>query len=161
MSNKKKRPSGSTSRYREPTKTSQSPRRGLLDGLFAAKPPGGSPMPKLRTTLARGSVTALSIPALVVGVPVVLLVLWILVILGGYEGPFKLLAFTFAIPPVTAAVDPQIYQLALRPALDATGLSLAAPTLISVVAAILFHAAVQAIVATLAVEKLRTGGVSM
>jgi hypothetical protein len=161
VTNKKKRPSGSTSRYREPTTTSQPPRRGLLDGLFAAKPPGGSPMPKLRTTLARGSVTALSIPALVVGVPVALLVLWTLVILGGYEGPFKLLAFTFAIPPVTAAVDPQIYQLALRPALDATGIGLAAPTLIGVVAAILFHAAVQAIVATLAVEKLRTGGVSL
>ena len=95
MTNKKKRPSGSTSRYREPTKTSQPPRRGLLDGLFAAKPPGGSPMPKLRTTLARGSVTALSIPALVVGVPVVLLVLWILVILGGV---IAVLLYAFYLP---------------------------------------------------------------
>jgi hypothetical protein len=160
VSNKKRKPSGTTSRYREPTTTSQPARRGLLDGLFAARPPGGSPMPKLRSTLARGAVTVLSIPALVAGVPVLLLVLWVLVTWGGYEGPFKLLAFTFAIPPITSAVDPQIYQLALRPALDATGVALAAPTLIGVVVAILFHAALQAIVATLSVEQLRTGAVS-
>jgi hypothetical protein len=160
VSNKKKKPSGTTSRYREPTKTAQPPRRGLLDGLFAPRPPGGSPMPKLRTTLARGAATALSIPALVAAVPVVLLVLWILVTLGGFEGPFKLLAFTFSIPPITSAVDPQVYQLALRPGLDATGLGLAAPTLIGVAVSILFHAALQAIVATVSVEKLRTGAVS-
>ena len=160
MSNKKKRPSGATSRYREPVKTTQPQRRGLLDGLFAPRPPGGSPMPKLRRTLARGAVTALSIPWVVVGVPVVLLVLWGLVTIGGYEGPFKLMAFTFAIPPVTSAVDPQIYQLALRPSLDASGISLAAPTLIGVVLSIAFHGALQAAIATLSVEKLRTGSVS-
>ena len=160
MSNKKKRPSGSTSRYREPTTSSQPPRRGILDGLFAPRSPGGSPMPKLRRTLARGTATALSIPWLVAAVPIVLLVLWGLVTLGGYEGPFKLMAFTFAIPPVTSAVDPQIYQLALRPSLDASGIGLAAPTLIGVVVAIALHAVLQAVVATLSVEKLRTGGVS-
>jgi hypothetical protein len=160
VSNKKKKPSGSTSRYREPTKTAQPPRRGLLDGLFAPRPPGGSPMPKLRATLARGAVTALAIPWLIVAVPAVLLVVWALVTLGGYEGPFKLMAFTFAIPPVTSAVDPQIYQLALRPSLDASGIGLAAPTLIGVVLAIAFHAALQAIIATASVEKLRTGSVS-
>jgi hypothetical protein len=160
VSNKKKRPSGATSRYREPVKTAQPPRRGLLDGLFAPRPPGGSPMPKLRTTLARGAVTALSIPALVIAVPAVLLVVWAFVTLGGYDGPFKLMAFTFAIPPVTSAVDPQIYQLALRPSLDASGVGLAAPTLIGVVLAVGFHGLVQALIATLSVEKLRTGSVS-
>jgi hypothetical protein len=160
VTNKKKRPSGSTSRYREPTKTSQPPRRGLLDGLFAPRPPGGSPMPKLRRTLARGAVTTLSIPWLVAAVPVVLVAVWGLVTLGGYQGPFKLMAFTFAIPPVTSAVDPQIYQLALRPSLDASGIGLAAPTLIGVVVSIAFHAALQAIIATASVEKLRTGTVS-
>jgi hypothetical protein len=160
VSNKKKRPSGSTSRYREPARTSQAPRRGLLDGLFAPRSPGGSPMPKLRRTLARGAVTALSIPWLIVAVPLILFVLWGLVTLGGYQGPFKLMAFTFAIPPVTSAVDPQIYQLALRPSLDASGVGLAAPTLIGVVLAIAFHGALQAIIATATVEKLRTGSVS-
>ena len=159
--NKKKRPAGSTSRYREPTKTSQQPRRGLLDGLFAPRPPGGSPMPKLRHTLARGAVAALSIPWLVAAVPVVLLVVWGLVTLGGYQGPFKLMAFTFAIPPVTSAVDPQVYQLALRPSMDASGIGLAGPTLIGVVVAIAFHALVQGLIAAATVEKLRTGNVSM
>jgi hypothetical protein len=160
MSNaKKKRPSGSASRYREPTKTSQPPRRGLLDGLFA-RPLAGSPMPKLRVTLARGAVTALSIPWLVVGVPVVLFVAWVLVTAGGFLGPFKLMAFTFAIPPMTSAVDPQIYQVALRADLDASGVALALPTLLAVVAGIGIHGLLQAVIATLAVEKLRTGDVS-
>jgi hypothetical protein len=160
MSNaKKKRPSGSASRYREPMKTSQPPRRGLLDGLFA-RPLAGSPMPKLRVTLARGAVTALSIPWLVVGVPVVLFVAWVLVTAGGFLGPFKLMAFTFAIPPMTSAVDPQIYQVALRADLDASGVALALPTLLAVIAGIGFHGLLQAVIATLAVEKLRTGDVS-
>jgi hypothetical protein len=156
---KKKKPSGSVSRYREPTKTSQPPRRGLLDGLFA-RPLGGSPMPKLRVTIARGIATALSIPWLVVGIPVLLLVLWVLLTTGGFLGPFKLMAFTFAIPPMTSAVDPQIYQVALRPDLDASGVALALPTLLAVVVGIGFHGLLQALIATLAVEKLRTGEVS-
>jgi hypothetical protein len=156
--NKKKRPSGTASRYRDP-KATQPPRRGLLDGIFA-RPVGGSPMPKLRLTLARGAVTALSIPQLVVAIPLVVLLVWILVTAGGFLGPFKLMAFTFAIPPMTSAVDPQIYQVALRPDLDASGIGLALPTLVAVVVGIGFHALLQALVATLAVEKLRTGDVS-
>jgi hypothetical protein len=159
-SGKKKRPSGSTSRYREPTKTSQPARRGLLDGLFAPRPPGGSPMPKLRRTLARGTVTTLSIPWLVAAVPLVVFVLWVLVTLGGYEGPFKAMGFTFAIPPITTIADRGIYQQALRPAVDASGVALALPSLVSLFGAIALHALLQATVATLSVEKLRTGSVS-
>jgi hypothetical protein len=155
MSNGKKK----SSSYRAPEQ--QPPqRRGLLDSILAPRVPGASPMPRLRSTVARGSVTALSIPGLLVAVPLVLLLGWVLLIAFGFEGPFSTMSVTFAIPPITSSIDPQIAGKTFRAAVDSTGLGANAGAIVAIVALLVFHAAVQAIVATLSVEQLRTGSVS-
>src|SRR6185436_16800988 len=153
---KRKRPSGSTSTYRAPAQADQ-PRRGLLDGLLAPRTPGASPMPKLRTTIAKGTMTALGIPGLLVAIPVVLLVVLLLLTLAGFQGPITLLGVTFAIPPITTFADQQVAGRTFRAAVDATGLSATLPGFGGLACLLLLHAAVSAVTATLCVEKLRTG----
>ncbi len=109
MSNKKKkRPSGTASTYRAPAQVTAPPRRGLLDGLLAPRTPGASPMPKFRSTLGRGAVTALSQPWLVVAIPVMMLLVWVLLTTLGFQGPFTVMGVTFAIPPITTFTDAQV-----------------------------------------------------
>ena len=162
MSNKKKkkRPSGSASTYRAPAKDAGPQRRGLLDGLLAPRTPGASPMPKLRSTLARGVVTALSQPWLVVAIPVTIVVVWGLLTTLGFQGPFTAMGATFAIPPVTTFTDAQVAGKTFRAAIGATGVGVAGPGLVGITSLLLFHAAVDAVVTTMSVEKLRTGAVS-
>ncbi|HLB40144.1 MAG TPA: hypothetical protein VJM84_06790, partial [Actinomycetota bacterium] len=90
MSNKKKRkrPAGTTSSYRTPAASTGPQRRGLLDGILAPRTPGASPMPRLRSTLARGATTALAIPWLIVAIPVTMLLVWSLLVALGFQGPF-------------------------------------------------------------------------
>lgn len=161
-SRKKKRPSGSTSTstYRAPAKEAAPPRRGLLDGLLAPRTPGGSPMPKLRSTLARGIVTALSQPWLIVAIPVTMLIVWVLLTSLGFQGPFTAMGVTFAIPPVTTFTDAQVAGKTFRAAIGASGVGVAGPGLLGIASLLLFHAVVDAVVTTLCVEKLRTGSVS-
>ena len=161
MSNKKKRkrPSGARSGYRAPQQAPP-PRRGLLDGLFRPRPAGGSPMPRLRSTLARGITTTLSIPWLVAAVPVVLLVVWEILVVFGFEGPFSALNAAFSLPPVTTFADTQIAGRTFRPPAGASGAGAAVPGLIGFALVLLFHAVINALVATASVEKLRTGSVS-
>ena len=156
---KRKRPSGSASTYRAPA-PAQAPRRGLLDGLLAPRTPGASPMPKLRTTVAKGTMTALAIPWLLVAIPVVLLIVWSILVLLGFQGPFTALGVTFAIPPVTTFADAQVAGRTFRAAVGATGLSATLPGFAGLAGLVLLHAAIDAVVATLAVEQLRTGGTS-
>jgi hypothetical protein len=156
---KRKRPAGSTSTYRAPAQAEQ-PRRGLLDGLLAPRTPGASPMPKLRSTIAKGTMTVLGIPALVIAIPVVLLVVWLLLVVLGFEGPFRLLNVTFAIPPITTFADTQIAGQTIRAPVDARGLSATLPFFGGLAVLLLLHAALSALVATLCVEQLRTGGTS-
>ena len=156
---KRKRPSGSTSTYRAPAQAEQ-PRRGLLDGLLAPRTPGASPMPKLRTTIAKGAQTALGIPGLLIAIPVVLLVVWLILVALGFQGPFTALNVTFAIPPVTTFADAQVAGRTFRAAVDATGLSATLPGFVGLAGLLLVHAALSAVIATLCVEQLRTGGTS-
>jgi len=156
---KKKRPSGTASTYRAPATTSP-PRRGLLDGLLAPRTPGASPMPKFRSTLARGIVTALSQPWLVAAIPVTMLVVWVLLTTLGFQGPFTAMGVTFAIPPITSFADAQVAGKTFRAAIGASGVGVALPGLIGITSLLLFHAAVDALVTTMSVEKLRTGAVS-
>ena len=162
MSNKKKRrPSGTASTYRAPAKDTAPPRRGLLDGLLSPRSAGASPMPKLRSTVARGLVTALAQPWLVVAIPVTMLVVWVLLTTLGFQGPFTAMGVTFAIPPVTTFTDAQVAGKTFRAAIGATGVGVAGPGLLGIASLLLFHAAVDALVTTLSVEKLRTGAVSL
>lgn len=156
---RRKRPAGSTSTYRAPAQA-QPARRGLLDGLLAPRTPGASPMPKLRGTITKGTMTALGIPWLLVAVPIVLLVAWLLLVLVGFQGPFTALGVTFAIPPITTFADAQIAGRTFRAAVDATGLSATLPGFGGLASLLLVHAALSALVATLCVEQLRTGGTS-
>jgi hypothetical protein len=157
---KKKRPSGTASTYRAPAKDTGPQRRGLLDGLFAPRTPGGSPMPKFRSTLARGIVTALSQPWLMAAIPVTMLVVWVLLTTLGFQGPFTAMGVTFAIPPITTFTDAQVAGKTFRAAVGASGVGVAAPGLIGIASLLLFHAVVDAVVTTMSVEKLRTGAVS-
>lgn len=157
MSNKKKRPKPSS--YRAPA-PEPAPRRGLLDSILAPRAPGASPMPRLRSTVARGLVTALSIRWLIVAIPIVVLAAWAFLTAFGFEGPFSTMSATFALPPITTSVDPQIAGKTFRATIDATGLGANAAGLVAIVGLLLSHAAVNAIVATLSVEQLRTGSVS-
>ena len=75
---KRKKPSGTASTYRAPANDAGPQRRGLLDGIFASRTPGGSPMPKLRSTLARGIETASSQPWLMAGIRIFLCGQWFL-----------------------------------------------------------------------------------
>jgi hypothetical protein len=156
---KKRRPSGSTSTYRAPAQAEPA-RRGLLDGLLAPRTPGASPMPKLRTTIAKGTLTALGIPGLLVAIPVVLLLVWLILVTIGFQGPFTALGVTFAIPPITTFADAQVAGRTFRAAVDATGLSATLPGFIGLAGLLLLHAAIAAVIATLCVEQLRTGGTS-
>ena len=162
MSNKKrrKRPAGTTSTYRAPAQVTGPPRRGLLDGLLAPRTPGASPMPKLRSTLARGAVTALAQPWLVVAIPVTMLLVWVLLTTLGFQGPFTVMGVTFAIPPITTFADQQVAGRAFRAAVDATGVSATLPGFGGLAGLLLLHAAVSAVTATLCVQKLRTGSTS-
>jgi hypothetical protein len=156
---KRKRPSGSTSTYRAPAQAEQ-PRRGLLDSVLAPRTPGASPMPKLRSTIAEGTLTALGIPGLLIAIPVVLLLVWLLLTLVGFQGPFTALGVTFAIPPVTTFADAQVAGRAFRAAVDAKGLAATLPGFVGLAGLLLLHAALSAVIATLCVEQLRTGGTS-
>jgi hypothetical protein len=158
MSNGKKKRSKPSS-YRAPA-TESPPRRGLLDGILAPRAPGSSPMPRLRSTLARGVTTALSITWLVVAIPIVLLALWVFLTAFGFEGPFSVMGVTFALPPITTSADPQIAGKTFRAAVDASGVAATISSLGGIVGLLLLHAVINAIVTTSSVEQLRTGGVT-
>jgi hypothetical protein len=144
----RRRPSG----YREPQVAPEPPaRKGFLDALLTPRPPGSTPMPRLRSTFARGVVTALSTPVLVFGVPVVMLVVWGVLLAAGFQGPFTLLEALFAVPPVGTFVDTQLSSQVFRQG------GLAAFGVFGFVA---WRALVLALVATIAVERLRTGRVT-
>lgn len=155
MSNKREKQPSS---YRAPAQPEQ--RRGLLDSILAPRPPGASPMPRLRSTVARGCVTALSIVPLLVAVPLVLFALWIFLTAFGFEGPVKTVSVAFAVPPVTSWFDPQVTSRTFRGAIDATGFAANLGPLAAIFGAVVFHAVISAIVATVCVEQLRTGSVS-
>ncbi len=158
---RKKRPAGTASTYRAPAKNAAPPRRGLLDGILAPRTPGASPMPRLRSSLARGAATVLAIPWLLLGIPVTMLVVWSLLVTLGFQGPFTMMGVTFAIPPLTTFTDAQLAGKTFRATVGATGFASAGPGLLGISSLLLFHAAAGAVVATVSVEKLRTGSVSM
>jgi hypothetical protein len=108
-------------------------------------------MPRLRTTFARGVVLVLSTPALVLGVPLVMLLVWLALLAIGFQGPFTLLEALFAVPPVGTFVDTQLSGQVFRQGGFAA---------FGVFGFVFFRSVVLAIVATVSVERLRTGRVT-
>ena len=151
---KKRRPAGS---YRAPA-AAPPPKRGLLDSLFS-RPTGVSPMPKIRTTFARGLTTVLGAPVLVIAVPVVLLAEWAILLAFGFQGPFSLLSAVFGVPPVSTYADVILSSSAFAPA-SGGGVGSSIGPLIGIVLFLTVNAAIHAWVTTASVESLRTGGIS-
>src|ERR687887_2835503 len=102
MTDRKRKPSQrrSTTSYRTPSRPEPQQPRSFLD-RFAPRPPGSSPMPRIRTSFARGVTVVLGTPALVIGTPVVALAAWIALVALGFQGPFALLASMVAVPPIS------------------------------------------------------------
>ena len=123
-------------------------RRGLLDTFLAPRPPVDSPMPNLRSSLARGVVTALSTPALVVVVPLVLVAEWLGLVATGFQGPFAILVNAFAMPPIGTLTD-----VSITGGLFPSGLG----SLIGIAVAIALRTLLLAFVTAAAVQTIRTG----
>lgn len=145
--NPKRRPSG----YREAPAQAAPERRSFFGSLLTPPPPGSTPMPRLRTTLARGVAMTLSTPVLVFGVPIALLLAWFALLATGFQGPFTLMYGALAVPPIGTAVDTQLSgEIFRRGALAGFG----------VFVLILLRSIVIALIATVSVERFRTGRVS-
>ncbi|MGZ5300780.1 MAG: hypothetical protein ACXWEJ_03000 [Actinomycetota bacterium] len=109
MSNKRKRkarPAPRPSGYRDPRPAAAPARkRGILDSLFAARVPGSTSMPRVRTAITRGVITVLGSPTLVVAPVLYLLLVWLVLVAAGYQGPFAPLANLLALPPIGTSLD--------------------------------------------------------
>ena len=145
--------------YRAPATPAPAPRKGFLDSIFAPRGPSSVPMPKIRTSITRGVATVLATPALVAAVPVVLMIEWLLLLAFGFQGPFTILGATFAIPPISTSTDVSLASNIFSP-VGATGPGAALAPLAAITAFLVVHAAFQALVTTVAVERMRTGAVS-
>jgi len=116
-------------------------------------------MPKIRTSITRGLATVLATPALVAAVPVVIMIEWLVLLAFGFQGPFTILGATFAIPPISTSTDVSLASNIFS-AVGATGPGAALAPLGGITAFLVLHAALQALVTTVAVERMRTGSVS-
>jgi len=116
-------------------------------------------MPKIRTSITRGLATVLATPALVAAVPVVIMIEWLVLLAFGFQGPFTILGATFAIPPISTSTDVSLASNIVA-AVGATGPGAAVAALGGITAFLVLHAALQTLVTTIAVERMRTGSVS-
>ncbi len=109
MSNKKRkgsRPGPRPSGYRDPKPAAPPARkRGIFDSLFAPRVAGATSMPRVRTALTRGVVTVLGSPPLVIATVMYPLLVWLLLVAAGYQGPFAPLANLLALPPIGTSLD--------------------------------------------------------
>lgn len=151
MSNKKRRRAAPGS-YREPARAPEPPARsGVLSGMLGGVP-RFSPMPTIRAGLARAVALVGSTPALLVGVPVVLLAGWLVLVAAGFQGPFRFLNAVFAAPGVGTFFDGSLSSLAFGG--SRIGQLAIFPLLV-------MRSVLLALVATVAIERLRTGSVSV
>jgi hypothetical protein len=116
-------------------------------------------MPKIRTSITRGLATILATPALVAAIPVMILIEWLVLVAFGFQGPFTILGAVFAIPPISTFTDWWLGSN-LFSSVGATGPGAALAPLAGITAFLVVHAALQAFVTTVAVERMRTGSVS-
>lgn len=152
--NKKREPARG---YREPRAAArelqrEAPRRrGVLDSVFAARPPVDVGMPKIRTALTRGVASAASSPSLVIGSLVYVLVLWLIMVAFGFQGPFAPFANALALPPMGTSFDATL----------ATGLFGLQGGLFAILAFVVLRSVVLAFLTTAIVDALETGQTSV
>src|SRR4029450_12607875 len=153
MSNRKRRAaSGARSSCREPLRQEPEPRRGFLD-RFAPRAPGTSPMPRIRTSFARGLTVVVATPLLVAAIPVVLLVEWTVLVALGFQGPFALLGSTFAVPPISTFLDISLASVVFSQ-VGRSGIGACVCPFMAIAIFLAISAALQAIVTTASVERL-------
>jgi hypothetical protein len=109
-----------------------------------------SAMPKLRTSVARGFVTVAASPVLVVGSFLVLIVLWLVVIAFGYQGPFATMSSALALPPLGTSFDATL----------ATGIFGLQGGIVGITAFVVLRGVLIALLTAGVVEALDTGRVS-
>ena len=111
--NKKKQP---PSGYRapRPAAPAQKPaapqRQGIFGSLFTPRAAADTDMPKIRTSIGRGFITAAGTPGIVVAIAAVVFLEWLAAVLFGFQGPFAIFVNALAIPPVGTSFDFQIAQ---------------------------------------------------
>jgi hypothetical protein len=135
---------------RRPAKgvSSQPDRRGAFGGFLTPRPAVDVGMPTMRSSFVRGLAAVLSTPAVVVAIPVVLAIVWLAVVAAGYQGPFVLLAHTFALPPVGTATDVSVAARAFP-----------GTAILAIALTIVFRAIIVSAVTGVAVQSLRNGRV--
>jgi hypothetical protein len=109
-----------------------------------------SAMPKMRTSVARGFVTVAASPVLVVGSFLVLIVLWLVVIACGYQGPFATMSSALALPPLGTSFDATL----------ATGIFGLQGGIVGITAFVVLRGVLIALLTAGVVEALDTGRVS-
>jgi hypothetical protein len=109
-----------------------------------------SAMPKMRTSVARGFVTVAASPVLVVGSFLLLIVLWLVVIAFGYQGPFATMSSALALPPLGTSFDATL----------ATGIFGLQGGIVGITAFVVLRGVLIALLTAGVVEALDTGRVS-
>jgi hypothetical protein len=109
-----------------------------------------SAMPKMRTSVARGFVTVAASPVLVVGSFLLLIVLWLVVIAFGYQGPFATMSSALALPPLGTSFDATL----------ATGIFGLQGGIVGITAFVVLRGVLIALLTAGVVEALDTGAVS-
>ena len=148
MTNKnKKRPSGYRTPQAQGSKDGSPQRRGFLDSIFAPRVAGGTSMPRIRTSLARGFVTVASSPLIVLTTVAIVGSQWFVLVAFGFEGPFALLINAFGVPPVGTFND-------LNLSISVFGVKTGFLALLAFIA---IRALVHAVLTSLVVDVLREG----
>lgn len=147
MTNENKRsPNGSAQRGGAVTSKPEPPRRGLLDSILSPRVAGATPMPRIRTSLARAATIVATTPSLVVAAAVVVIVQWLGVLALGYEGPFAIFVNALALPPVGTSFDASL----------STALFGLQGGFVAILAFVVLRAIVQAVLVAIIVEVLRS-----
>lgn len=153
MSNRKKkgRPTQRPSGYRDPRPAPPPARkRGILDTMFAPRVPGSTSMPRIRTAITRGVLTVIGMPVLVIAPVAYVLVMWLVMVAAGYQGPFAPFANLLSLPPIGTSLDATL----------ATGLFGLQGGLFGILAFLSVRAVALAILTAAVVEALEDGHVS-
>jgi len=115
MTNKNKK-KGPPSGYRAPRPATPSAqkaapaRQGIFGSLFSPRATVDTDIPKIRTSIGRGFITAAGTPGIVVAIALLVFVEWFVAVLFGFQGPFAVFVNALAIPPVGTSFDFQISQ---------------------------------------------------
>jgi hypothetical protein len=114
--------------------------------------PGSSPFPRAVRSFGRGLLLVATTPLIVVGVPILLLLMWVAVVALGFQGPFVTMQLAFALPPLGTVGDTTIAG-ALSGGVGLAGI-------LSAFGFLFFRAVLVSLLTTVLVERLRAGSVS-